>query len=32
MQCRSRQRKFFLVGVCGFLLVTLGVFIYYILK
>jgi hypothetical protein len=32
MQCRSRQRKLFLVGVCVFLLITIGVFIYYILN
>jgi hypothetical protein len=32
MQCRSRQRKYFLVGVILFLFITLGVFIYYILN
>jgi hypothetical protein len=32
MQCRSRQRKYFLAGVVLFLVVTLGVFVYYILN
>jgi hypothetical protein len=29
MQCRSRQRKYFLFGVTVFLLVIFGVFVYY---
>lgn len=32
MQCRDRQRKYFLWGVNIFLFITLCVFIYYILK
>ena len=32
MECRSRQRTFFLYGVVVFLLITIGVFIYYILR
>ena len=32
MQCRDRQRKYFLYGVNAFLLLTLCVFIYYILN
>jgi hypothetical protein len=32
MQCRSRQRTFFLVAVILFLFITFGVFIYYILN
>lgn len=32
MECRSRQRTLFLYGVIAFLLLTLAVFVYYILK
>jgi hypothetical protein len=32
MQCRSRQRKYFLVSVVVFLFATLGLLIYYILN
>ena len=32
MQCRDRQRKYFLIAVNIFLFITLCVFIYYILK
>ena len=32
MECRGRMRRFFLIGVCAFLVLVLIVFIYYILR